>query len=626
MSEFVLNETQIQQFDILNKVLESAEASLKNFTVDSLIGELLFINSSESSIPESTRFDLHLSMILGEGEKTVSEYYKGMSTGSNYILEAARKVFPNSHKITESIDTFKEYLKTLFLNEAAGMTIAPPVEMVNTSAIDTAIAGGPMSANNNSGFWGTLTSLWNACTEGGSFLGVIQFIIDIIGLVGDFIFPGVGVVADLINAIIYYCRGEYMLATISIIAAFVMGGGDALKLLKPGAKAASPILVKLAKGQVDDAAQAVAKLGTKDSGMAMRLLRKIVSLIGGALGSATTMLGRFIQNFGKVTSYIPGLGRLLKPIFDFLGSSITNFGTKMTTFCDSFKLMDTKLAKEALEQMDTAAKTGSTFKLSDDGRLLYAYNTEGKLIGKIPSETFSKSGIREIRYGGASGADELFTTAAGFAKYQKDISRLATNSSLIGGIVKGLGRIIPNFKKATKEFGTRLAFFVGKEIYKMMHNGKAWTGKPGEWSEEEIRGHGNAGFNNFIDQRIKKKMKETGAVYVPYVELDSSDKEAYNKVIAYQNHFAKLHGEPSIMTMIIDNYDKNKVDKEFDEFFKEIGTGKITRDGKEDSVDHSITDTMNSDIEQATDSTDNSSSDFKPTTANRFSQFISKSK
>lgn len=617
MSEFALTENQIYQFDILNKVLEGAEPRLKNFTVDSILGELLFINSKEASIPESTRLDLHLSMIFGEAKITVSEYYKGMSTGNNSILEAARKIFPNSHKITESIDTFKEYLTSLYLNEVSGMTVAPPVEMVSSGAIDSALNGGDMQSRGG-GFWGVVTGLWNAVTEGGSFLGILQFIIDIIGVVGDFILPGVGVVADIINAIIYYCRGEYLLATISLIAGVLIGYGDILKVLKPGAKIASPIFVKLAKGQVDDAAQAVAKLSTKDSGMAMRLIRKLVSLIGGAMGSATTVFGKFIQNFGKVTGYIPGLGRLIRPIFDFLGSAITNFGTKMTTFCDAFKLMDTKLAKEALEKMDDAAKAGSTFKLSDDGKLLFAYNNEGKYIGRIPSEHFSKSGLREIRYGGAAGADELFTTAAGFAKYNKGIKNLASNPSLYE---RGLSWITKTIPAAAKKFNKRFILFLGKEIYKIIHHGKAWTGKPGEWSEDEIRGHGNAAFNHFIDQRIKKKMKETGAVYVPYVELDSSDKEAYDKVVAYQNHFAKLHGEPSIIQNIATHYDSEKVNDDFDEFFDAIKSGKVTNDGKGDVVDHSVSDELDKDIQKTTDSTSTDSTEFKPTTASRFSFF-----
>jgi hypothetical protein len=613
MSDFVINESQIEQFNILNKVLES---NRNRFTIDSLVSETLAINSIESSIPESTLFDLHLSMILDQGKNAISDYYRGMATGTNSILEAARKVFPDSHEITESIDTFKEYLKGLFITEA-NMSLAPASDAFTPADLTTAFTGGPLAARTDSGFWSVLKKLYLACTENGSAIGIFQFILDIIGVVGDFIFPGVGVVADIINAIIYYIRGQYMLGTISLIAGLVVGGGDMLKPLKWGAHAASPILVKLSAGQVDDAALAVARLSTKDSGIVMRLLRKIASLIGGAIGSGTTMLGKFIQNFAKITDYIPGLGLLLRPIFEFLGKSITNFGTKMTTFCDGFKLMDTRLAKEAIEKMDNAAKVGSTFKLSDDGKLLYAFSKEGKLLGRIPSESFVKSGIKEVRYGGAAGADKLFTTAAEFAAYQKGIGNIATNPSIRARLASWTTRTLP---KATKEFGTKLAFFIGKQIWKIIH-GKPWTGKPGEWTKKEVEGHGNGGYNDWVDKQIKKKREETGAVYVPYVELDSRDKEAYNRVLDYQNHFAKLHGEPAIMRVVMDNYDKDKVDDEFDEFFDAIGRGEVTRGGEGDVVDHEVADNLDKDIQKITADQETEPKSFTPSASSRFSQF-----
>jgi hypothetical protein len=612
MSDFVINESQIEQFNSLNKVLNSSN----RLTVDSIINESMFINSIESSISESALFDLHLSMILDQGKNAISDYYRGMTTGTNSILESARKIFPDSQEITESIDTFKDYLKGLFLAES-DMSLAPGSDAFTPADLTTAFTGGPHTARTNSGFWSVLKKLYLACTENGSPIGILQFVIDIIGVVGDFIFPGVGVVADLINAIIYFVRKKYMLGTISLIAALVIGGGDMLKPLKWGAHSASPILVKLSAGQVDEAAVAVSRLSTKESGMVIRLLRKIVSLIGGAIGSGTTLLGKFIQNFAKVTDYIPGLGLMLRPIFEFLGKSLTNFGTKMTTFCDSFKLLDTRLAKEAIEKMDNAAKVGSTFKLSDDGKLLYAYSKEGKMIGRIPSESFVKSGIKEVRYGGAAGADKLFTTAAEFAAYQKGIGNIATHPGIRARLVSWTTKTLPKFPKAAM---ASLPFFIGKQIWKIIH-GKPWTGKPGEWTKKEVEGHGNGGYNDWVDKQIKKKREETGAVYVPYVELDSRDKETYDRVLDYQNHFARLHGEPAIMRVVMDNYDKDKVDNEFDEFFDAIGRGEVTRGGEGDVVDHEVADNLDKDIQKITADQETEAKSFTPSASSRFSQF-----
>jgi hypothetical protein len=625
MSDFVLNESQLQQFTILNEVFDKVQPKLSNMlTVDSLVNELTFINSIESRIPESVRLDLHLSMIFDKGKRSVSDYYKALSGGTNYILEAARKVFPDSIEITESIESFKTYLISR-LNEEM-MALAEPTGFITSSGLEKAFSGGEIAARASGSFWTMLKGLLNAVTEGGSTIGIIQFIIDIIGFVGDFIFPGVGVVADLINAIIYFIRGEWLLGAISIIAALVVGGGDTLKLLKGGASTASPIFVKLAKGQVDNAADAVAKLSTKESGPVMKLLRTLVSYIGGAIGSGTTLLGKFIKNFSKVTNFIPGLGKKLKNLFDFLGSSITNFGTKMITFCDSFKLMEKSLATTAIKNMDLAAKEGSTvFKLSDDGRLLYAINKEGKTISRIPSELFVQSEIATIKYG-PKGARKLFTTAADFATYHKGITSLATRPSFISGFTKYFTKTIPS---AVKTSVKELPFFIGKQIYKIA-TGKPWVDGEGgggnAWSKEEVEGHGSAAFREFIDGQIAKKKAETGATYVPYVTLDSSDEETYNKVIDYQNSLAKRTGDPSIMKLITKNYDSEKVNDEFDEFFNNIASGKVEHGETGDVVAHSDTQSKESNEPASNDGNfvRATQPEFKPRTVDQFSKFNEK--
>ncbi len=626
MSDFVLNESQIQKFTILNEVLDKANPRLSNMlTIDSLVNELTFINSIESRIPESVRLDLHLSMIFDKGKESVTDYYKALSSGTNYILEAARKVLPDSKEITESIESFREYLVSR-LNEEM-MALAEPTAFITSTGLEKAFSGGELAARAGGTFWSLLKNLWNAVTEGGSTIGIIQFIIDIIGVAGDFIFPGVGVVADLINAIIYFIRGKWLLAAISIIAALVIGGGDALKLLKGGATTASPIFVKLGKGQVDDAAAAVAKLSTKESGPAMKLLRTIVSYIGGAIGNGTTLLGKFIKNFSKVTDYIPLLGRSLSGLFNFLGSSITNFGTKMITFCDSFKLMEKSLATNAIKTMDAARKVdGAVFKLSGDGRLLYAVSKEGKTLGRIPAELLVKSEIATIKYG-PKGANKLFTNAAEFVKYQKDITALATRPSFISGFARYFTKTIPN---ATKTMMKALPFFIGKQIYKMA-TGKSWLDGEGgsggnEWSKEEVEGHGSAQLRSYIDDEIAKKKAETGATYVPYVTLDSQDEETYNKVLDYQNALAKRTGDPSIMRVIIKNRDSENVNDEFDEFFGNIASGKVTRGEEGDESAH-IT-TKSKETEEAVPNNGNfvmdSKPEFKPRTVDRFSKFNEK--
>jgi hypothetical protein len=611
MSDLILSKEQLENFNLLNTIVESTLVNTGRLSIDSIIGEAVFINACESSIPERTNFNLHFDMILSG---TIPDYYRDLNYGNNHILEAARKIFPNSVEITESIDTLKSHLKSL-LNEDL-MSLANPIEQVSNSEIGMALSGGELKPRPTNGFMETLTKLWKAATEGGSPIGMLQFVLDIIGAFGDMIFPGVGVVADIINAIIYFVRGKYMLAAISVIAAVVMGGGDVLKLQKVAAEMASPIFVKLAKGNVDDAAKAVQQLGAKDGGMVMRFLRKLVSMIGGAVGSATSKLGSFVKAFGNITKYIPGLGLLLKPLFEFLGKTLTNFGTSMTLFCDSFKLMDSKLAKESIEQIISLPKGSTTFKLSDDGKMLFAFDSVGTKVARIPAEKFASSGISKIFYG-ATNPNILFTTAETFAKYQAGIAKLAKNTpSLTSRFGSWISRTLPNY--FSKKFIKGIGFFVGKQIWKLIH-GEEWSPtKKGAWSEAEVRGHGNAAFNAWISDQLAKKRAETGAVYAPYIDLDSSDKETYDKVLAYQNSLAEKYGEPKVMNVVTKNLESDKVNNEFAKFFKSIESGNVTRGGKYDRADHTVVDRVAKDLGRQTSESFNFK--FTPTNKINFSK------
>lgn len=618
MSEISLTQNQLRDISIINDVVEKLMPRLKTMTVDSIINEATFINSIESTIPEKTLMDVHIDMILGKGKQTISQYYKDMSNGYHGVLEAARKILPGQHAITESIETFKAYISSK-LNEEL-MAISPPSMSASADEIHTALTGGPMAPRKTGG-WSViplLKDLWTACTEGGSVIGIIQFIFDIIGFVGDFIYPGVGAAFDIINAVIYFIRGKWMLGAISLIAAIIVGGGDILKLAKPAAHLATPIMVNLSKGSVSTAADAVAKMGAKDSSMVMTLLRSMAAILPSTVSKASTFIGAVFKNMGRVLGYIPGLGALVKPIFDFLGSSLTNFGSKMNAFADNFKLMDKKLATKSVNKVEQAMSTpGTIYKLSDDGKMLIAKKGD-KEIASISTEKLLDSGLAEIRYG-KIGDSILFTDADSYVKYLNTIDKLG-RAKISTRFVSWLTSTIP---KATVRSIKYLPFFLGKEIYKIV-TGKEWTGKGGdaEWSREEIEGHGNAAMNQYTEDKFKSKKEETGAAYVPYVELDASNKEDYQHIVDYQNHYAKMLGEPSVMPVIVKNYDKNKVDSEFNDFFEELTKGDITRGSKEDKIHHRGYDISYQDEDSTSKSTDESIAPFSPTKVKSFSQFI----
>ena len=250
-------------------------------TFENIEWEAKMLNLAEMSIPENLAFDLHLDMILNQGAKAVTNYYKELISGKNEILEQAKiklKV-PNSTKINEAAEIFRLRVKdrlTTLLTEQAAAAIpttqfgdqlkaaliggakpatasttppAPAGQIAGTpEEFDAALAGGAATQHSEGGVLGFLNSLYDGITEGGSPIGILHLLLDIIGAFGDFIIPGVGAIADIINAIIYFIRGKWLLGCISLIGALVFGAGDMIKLLKPGANAAEPVIMAMVKG------------------------------------------------------------------------------------------------------------------------------------------------------------------------------------------------------------------------------------------------------------------------------------------------------------------------------------------------------------------------------------------
>jgi hypothetical protein len=66
--------------------------------------------------------------------------------------------------------------------------------------------------------------------------------------------------------------------------------------------------------------------------------------------------------------------------------------------------------------------------------------------------------------------------------------------------------------------------------------------------------------------------------------LDSSDKEAFDHITDYQNHYAETMGQPSIMHVIYDKAEDSPDAKEFKSFFDKVESGEIKRGGPGDIV------------------------------------------
>ena len=355
----------------------------KILTLENVEWESRMLNIAESAISESALIDLHFDMIVNDGARAITKYYKNLISGKNDVLENAKLKFSkiNSKRLDESADIFRQRAKKRMTNMLAeldlntlnwttnpsgamqaqlanstGQTI-PTSDLQNqlkaaltggtkptgTGAIantpeefDKALAGGEYTGNTEGSTMGFLHELWNALTEGGSPIGVLHLILDIVGVVGDVFGPAIpiGLVADVLNAIIYFVRaaaapeGEsgkfWLLGSISLIAAFIFGAGDALKLHKFAAKSAAPVMEAILKGGSKAGGEALAKVSAKEAGPVMKLLQFISKNISGVLGKASGLLGKFFDGFiAKLVGWIPFIGKPLKGFFESIGTSFT---------------------------------------------------------------------------------------------------------------------------------------------------------------------------------------------------------------------------------------------------------------------------------------------------------------
>ena len=566
---------QILACDYINAEFPRYEKRLFEFvTFDNLISEAFSLNSIEEVLPNKLFTEIHLDKILNESGSRVKGYYVGLASGKNQILEEARKMGLSSNQINEAIEDFRNFIKHKLFEDA--LALGAPIASA-ASGFETALAGGEHLAPAKASKWtilGTLKSIWNGLTEGGSVIGIIHLIIDIVGLVGDFIFPGVGVAADIINAIIYAIRGKWILALISLVAAIIVGAGDGLKLFKPAVSTAEPILIALTKkGGVDAAAAMAGKIANK--GPVMRFLGLLASMVGTVVSKASTILGKFIQGVGKVFAWIPGLNRLTTPIFEGLGTVLTKFGDNMKLFADNFALMEKGAAKTAVKEIDDVIGAGGKFEISKNGKYVEITNAAGKKVEYPAGKVLNSYNMTHHAKG------VPFTNVKDLIKYNNALIKPAVKEAFNKRFIAFLSTRFN--KEAAENFSKRMPYFIGKQIYKLIW-GSEWLDGQSDWSKAEVEGHGNGAFNDFVNRRIMEEKKKTGAAFVPSLMLDSSDQEAFDHITDYQNHYAELTGKPTITHVVYDKADNSPDAKEFKSFFEKVASGEIKRGDAGDIV------------------------------------------
>jgi predicted CopG family antitoxin len=244
----------------------------------------------------------------------------------------------------------------------------------------------------------------------------------------------------------------------------------------------------------------------------------------------------------------------------------------MSLFASNFKLLE----KGAVKQLDDLVTAPGTFsRITQDGKFVEFVTSDAKVI-RFPADDVAKAyRITNPKNG------KLFTTGAEWVKYHKAVAKPAVKAAFKD---RFLAFFMTRFnKEAAENFSKRLTYFVGKQIYKLIFGSDFIDGKS-KWTRDEVEGHGNGAFNDFIRRRIEEEKKKTGAEFVPDIMLDASDKEAFDKITDYQNHFAENMGKPSIMHVVYDKADNSPDAKAFKTFFDKVAAGEIKRGDAGDIV------------------------------------------
>jgi hypothetical protein len=220
--------------------------------------------------------------------------------------------------------------------------------------------------------------------------------------------------------------------------------------------------------------------------------------------------------------------------------------------------------KGANKSIEDAVKAGGKLEVDAAGKSVEVFSKSGKSLGTYPVDVLTDPKVWNKKAPGMWKMDAPTPTQA--ARY--------TNGIING--VPVLSRSLAKLAGKKIKSVARLTSFVGKQIIKLT-TGDDW--QSAGYTESEADYYGSAAFSEWIHNELKKEKEETGATYVPALILDGADKETFDRVVKYQNNYAKLFGQPTIIPVIKEKADA-KTQKEFDEFMDAIKKGAKSTENK----------------------------------------------
>lgn len=581
----------------LNHIFEGTEEIFDRlFSIENISNEAEILNRAEESIPEDLRFNLELDLILKRNNST-SDYHKGLAESKNLLFDMAE-----SHLNEGELSELKSAMSELFegFKELKGQSKEAILEQLSM-AIDNAdsLKRGPNTiddmlgniksttdasgiATTGGGWFGLVKKLFNAITEGGSAIGILHLVLDVVGLLGDFFGP-VGMIADVLNGIIYMVRGKWVLATISFIAAMLPFAGNIFAgVFKAGTKTGTEVM---------KVATVMGKTGTKVSDDAVKLLAKsspesikaldyMAKSTKKVMPGLRGMIAGFFRDFlGKLVGWVPFIGRPLQRFFDSIAKLFDGYAAKALKFSDDVTKSMAKVATHTLDDFFKAAsKPGTEIvagtisknigKEATEGAAgLLVKDVSGKVVAELPAAFIKNSDHIAKRWGGLLGKETLETMGKNsdhILELYTSVAKVNKAGSEAFGMVNRLG------KNVLKGFivGKQMPLFFGKQIYKLF----AGIDYMGGLSDSEYEAVGNVAISETMQEIMDKNLKENPnqAYDVPYVDAVTNVK-GYKVLQDGIRTNGEAYGLPGVTEVVYaTSRTKDKIPEDVQKFYDDI--------------------------------------------------------
>ncbi len=569
---------------LINNSLKGTEEVFEHlFSTENIMSEVELLNRAEESIPEELKFNLELDLILKRGKNSSTDYYRGLAEGKNLLVDSLDPNInsPEIKKVNEAMLDFIDSIKFLRKKENKHLLEAATAKISDVTKMGDAdmskMLGNIESTSDLSGItsgvsWtGLLKKLWNAVTEGGSAIGILHLVLDIVGLFGDFFGP-IGMVADVLNGIIYMVRGKWVLATISFIAALIPFAGSLFAgVFKAGSKTGAQVLeISAAWGKSNKISKEAVVLAQKASPDSIKAMGYVAKSSKKMLPGLSTFMSKFFSDFlGKLVGWIPLIGKPLKRFFDSIAGMFSKYSTKITKFADDVPEVMAKAATKSIDDFFKAtAKEGSEIVVSSSGKGLSVVDSAGKEIVELEARYLKNADVIARRWGGAAGMGDDAFKAIGknqdsILTFYKSMGTLNKSADNMYGLVNRVGSKVVKAYVVTAQ----IPMFVGKQIWKAINN---WEGM--DLSGGEYKAIGNVAISDVMQKIMNKNLKENpdASYSVPYVDAMENE-EAQRILQSTLQYNAEKYDMPHIIDVgYYTSKQKDRMPKDVKNFYENI--------------------------------------------------------